>query len=38
MRKAFEAFMRRQRISVDQWWMHFPAWRAGVNWQKKQEK
>jgi hypothetical protein len=38
MRKAFEAFMTRQRIQRSDWWLYYPFWRAGANWQKKQEK
>lgn len=34
-KKAFEAYMRKQKINVGDWFVYWPIWQAAVKWQKK---
>jgi hypothetical protein len=34
-RKAFEAYMRKNRIEPSAWFGCWPFWKAGVAWQRK---
>ena len=37
-RKAFEKFMRKNRIDASSWFEYWPIWKAGVAWQRKQPR
>lgn len=38
MKKAFEAYMKRQRISPSDWFLYWQIWKAAAQWQRKHGK
>lgn len=34
-KKAFEAYMAKQRVDRNEWWTYWIIWKAAVLWKKK---